>query len=61
MNRSEQLSQASTLHARARKLECRPSFECSALLLKGGGALGAYQGGVYQALAEEEARPRLVS
>jgi NTE family protein len=27
-------------------------FECVALLLQGGGALGAYQAGVYQALAE---------
>jgi NTE family protein len=30
----------------------RPSFECIALLLQGGGALGAYQGGVYEALSE---------
>jgi predicted acylesterase/phospholipase RssA len=28
------------------------SFECVALLLQGGGALGAYQSGVYEALAE---------
>ena len=27
-------------------------FECVALLLQGGGALGAYQAGVYEALAE---------
>ena len=30
----------------------RPPFDCIALLLQGGGALGAYQGGVYQALSE---------
>ncbi|MGH6863919.1 MAG: patatin-like phospholipase family protein, partial [Methylocella sp.] len=30
----------------------RPPFERIALILQGGGALGAYQGGVYQALAE---------
>ena len=30
----------------------RPPFECTALLLQGGGALGAYQAGVYEALAE---------
>jgi NTE family protein len=30
----------------------RPPFERIALLLQGGGALGAYQGGVYEALAE---------
>jgi NTE family protein len=29
-----------------------PPFECIALLLQGGGALGAYQAGVYQALSE---------
>ena len=61
MNRPEKLSLASALHAKARKLERRPSFECSALLLQGGGSLGAYQEGVYQALAEEEACPSLVS
>ena len=27
-------------------------FECVALVLQGGGALGAYQAGVYEALAE---------
>src|SRR6202162_5254728 len=30
----------------------QPPFECVALVLQGGGALGAYQGGVYEALAE---------
>jgi hypothetical protein len=29
-----------------------PAFECIALLLQGGGALGAYQAGVYEALTE---------
>src|SRR6202051_2052876 len=32
-------------------------FECVALLLQGGGALGAYQGGVYEALAEGNIHP----
>jgi NTE family protein len=32
-------------------------FECVALVLQGGGALGAYQGGVYEALAEENIHP----
>jgi NTE family protein len=27
-------------------------FECVALVLQGGGALGAYQAGVYEAMAE---------
>ena len=40
MNRPEQFSLASALHAKARKIEIRPSFECIALLLQGGGALG---------------------
>jgi NTE family protein len=35
----------------------RPPFECIALLLQGGGALGAYQGGVYEALAEAGLHP----
>ena len=30
----------------------RPPFECISLVLQGGGALGAYQAGVYEALAE---------
>jgi hypothetical protein len=32
-------------------------FECIALLLQGGGALGSYQAGVYAALAEAELQP----
>jgi NTE family protein len=32
-------------------------FECVALVLQGGGALGAYQAGVYEALAEASIRP----
>lgn len=35
----------------------RPPFERIALLLQGGGALGAYQAGVYEALAEAELHP----
>jgi NTE family protein len=34
------------------KAQQRPAFECVALLLQGGGALGAYQAGVFQALSE---------
>ncbi len=37
----------------------KPPFECIALVLQGGGALGAYQGGVYQALAEARLHFRL--
>ena len=32
-------------------------FECVALVLQGGGALGAYQAGVYEALAEARIDP----
>lgn len=38
-----------------------PPFECIALLLQGGGALGAYQGGVYQALGEAGLHPDWVA
>jgi NTE family protein len=39
----------------------RPPFECVALVLQGGGALGAFQGGVYQALAEADIQPDWVA
>jgi len=39
----------------------RPPFDCIALLLQGGGALGAYQGGVYQGLAEADLHPDWVA
>ena len=39
----------------------RPPFERIVLLLQGGGALGSYQGGVYQALAEANLHPDWVA
>jgi NTE family protein len=39
----------------------RPPFECVALLLQGGGALGSYQAGVYEALAEGDLHPDWVA
>jgi hypothetical protein len=39
----------------------RPPFECIALVLQGGGALGAYQAGVYQALDEAGLDPDWIS
>ena len=39
----------------------RGQFQCVALLLQGGGALGAYQGGVFQALAEADLQPDWVA
>ena len=44
--------------ANARK---RPPFDCIALLLQGGGALGAYQGGVYEGLAQANLHPDWVA
>ena len=41
--------------------QTRPRFECIALLLQGGGALGAYQAGVYQALSERALHPDWVA
>ncbi|WP_024520279.1 patatin-like phospholipase family protein [Bradyrhizobium sp. Tv2a-2] len=43
--------------AKSRRLSKRPPFECIALLLQGGGALGSYQAGVYEALAEADLHP----
>src|SRR6267154_3766870 len=43
------------------KMQPRPPFECIALLLQGGGALGAYQAGVYQALSEAHLYPDWVA
>lgn len=39
----------------------RPPFECIALMLQGGGALGSYQAGVYEALAEADLHPDWVA
>ena len=39
----------------------RPPFERVALVLQGGGALGSYQAGVYQALAEANLHPDWVA
>jgi NTE family protein len=46
---------------KSHKLGRRPPFECIALLLQGGGALGAYQAGVYEALAESGLHPDRVA
>ena len=47
--------------AKSHRHHRRPPFECIALLLQGGGALGAYQGGVYQGLAEAGLHPDWVA
>lgn len=48
-------------HRKTHMVEDRPPFECVALLLQGGGALGAYQAGVYQALSEAHVYPNWVA
>jgi NTE family protein len=49
------------LQNRMSRTRTRPPFECIALLLQGGGALGAYQAGVYQALSEANLHPDWVA
>lgn len=44
-----------------RRTKERPPFELITLLLQGGGALGSYQAGVYQALAEANLEPDWVA
>lgn len=47
--------------AKSSRLQSRPPFDCIALLLQGGGALGAYQAGVYEALAEADLQPHWIA
>src|SRR5262249_39205878 len=46
---------------RTHRLQKRPEFDHIVLLLQGGGALGAYQAGVYEALAEADLHPDWVA
>ena len=46
-----------TVDGRASERKSDPPFECIALVLQGGGALGAYQAGVYEALTESDLYP----
>jgi NTE family protein len=48
-------------HSAFEKAERQLPFECIALVLQGGGALGAYQAGVYEALAESKINPNWVA
>ena len=59
----EQLSSdiVGSLAAKCRPAAVRPPFECIALLLQGGGALGSYQAGVYAALAKADLHPDWVA
>ena len=46
---------------RTKSSHARPPFECVALTLQGGGALGAYQAGVYEALDRAGIHPDWVA
>lgn len=70
VTRSEQAGPTGVLPKRSPKpdelsktgrLRKRPEFDCIILLLQGGGALGAYQAGVYEALAEAGLHPNWVA
>src|SRR5258705_6050262 len=45
------------IHPQVAVAERGPPFECIALVLQGGGALGAYQAGVYEAVGEAGIHP----
>src|ERR1700751_1156232 len=46
---------------KSNRTQARPPFECIALLLQGGGSLGAYQAGVYSALSVAHLAPDWVA
>ena len=55
------MSNHQPLHRKTHVVAERPPFERIALLLQGGGALGSYQAGVYQALAEADLHPNWIA
>jgi NTE family protein len=55
------MARATASKIKGGKISASPPFERVALLLQGGGALGAYQGGVYQALAEANVLPTWIA
>jgi NTE family protein len=60
-NRGAMSSPEQRSRRKSHKVQDRPPFEQIALLLQGGGALGAYQAGVYEALAEAHLHPDWVA
>ena len=50
-----------TSYQTSSRKDTRTQFEQTVLLLQGGGALGSYQAGVYQALAEADLHPDWVA
>jgi NTE family protein len=61
MTMSIHASRANAAHRKTHRTQVRPPFECIALLLQGGGALGAYQAGGYEALADAHLDPEWVA
>jgi NTE family protein len=61
MSKKHSNESGSALHPAKSEAGKRTPFEQIALLLQGGGALGSYQAGVYQALAEAELHPNWVA
>jgi NTE family protein len=61
MTMSIHANRANAVHRKTHRVPVRPPFECIALLLQGGGALGAYQAGVYEALADAHLDPDWVA
>jgi NTE family protein len=57
MHGTKETGTAARRRNKTHRIANRPPFECIALLLQGGGALGSYQAGVYEALAEAELHP----
>src|SRR6478752_10283562 len=61
MHGTTQTGTAARRRNKSHRIPNRPPFECIALLLQGGGALGSYQAGVYEALAEAELHPNWIA
>src|SRR5215467_4969025 len=57
MHGTTETEKAARRRSKSHRIANRPPFECIALLLQGGGALGSYQAGVYEALAEADLHP----
>ena len=58
---TETATARSRSYGKSHRLAQHPPFECIALLLQGGGALGSYQAGIYEALAEADLHPDSVA
>src|ERR1700761_638672 len=55
------MATATPSKAKPNRVTKHPPFERIALLLQGGGALGSYQAGVYEALADANLHPEWVA